>query len=254
MKKNNTKISKVKKKLKEKTPFYKKIWFYFMIIIAVLFFFFIIPIIINELYKLNKGYITVWSAADVLSFYAEILSGIITIVALIITIYFGKKDTEKQIKGQMSQSKMPFFVIDNVQIDKNKSMDYDRLKHVWGYSRKIPPINQSSEKDKESIEISMINIGDGVAFFPKYKDFYNCSSIRQHIESRKTTILKYDFLTELKYALDNNEEIHKSNIVIEYKNSFNILFEQIIEITIEINKNNNMASLFLKENLPQPIY
>ena len=40
---------------------------------------FIIPIIINELYQVNDGYITVWNGADVLSFYGAVLGSLGTI-------------------------------------------------------------------------------------------------------------------------------------------------------------------------------
>ena len=33
------------------------------------------PIIINELYKLNRGYLTLWGASEMLSYIATIISG-----------------------------------------------------------------------------------------------------------------------------------------------------------------------------------
>ena len=50
-----------------------------------------IPILINELYKLNNGYITEWGASDVLSYYGTILGAIGTIVLGVIAIYQTKK-------------------------------------------------------------------------------------------------------------------------------------------------------------------
>ena len=40
----------------------------------------IVPIIINELYRMNRGYITVWDGADVLTFYGAILGAMGTII------------------------------------------------------------------------------------------------------------------------------------------------------------------------------
>lgn len=60
----------------------------------VLLFVFIIPIIINELYKNNGGYITLWGAADALAYYGAILQAVFSMVALFITILY----TRKQIK------------------------------------------------------------------------------------------------------------------------------------------------------------
>ncbi len=54
----------------------------------------VVPVIINELYKRNTGYLTVWGAADVLSYYGTVLGACVTVGALIVTIQF----TKKQIK------------------------------------------------------------------------------------------------------------------------------------------------------------
>lgn len=52
-----------------------------------------VPILINELYKQDKGYITVWGGEDVLSYYGTILGAAVTIIAL----YFTIKTTRAQI-------------------------------------------------------------------------------------------------------------------------------------------------------------
>lgn len=44
--------------------------------LLVVFISFVIPIVINELYKRNDGYLTVWGGADVLSFYGAVISAI----------------------------------------------------------------------------------------------------------------------------------------------------------------------------------
>lgn len=45
-----------------------------------------IPLIINESYKANCGYITVWDGADVLGYYGTILGAAIAVVTLAATI------------------------------------------------------------------------------------------------------------------------------------------------------------------------
>ena len=57
---------------------------------------FFIPIGINELYKAGAGYVTVWGAADVLSYYGTILGAITTVGALIVTISFTRKQIERE--------------------------------------------------------------------------------------------------------------------------------------------------------------
>lgn len=61
-----------------------------------------IPIIINELYKIGTGYMTVWGAADLLSYYGTVLGSCVTVGALIITILFTKKQIQHDsfIKNQ----------------------------------------------------------------------------------------------------------------------------------------------------------
>ena len=64
-------------------------------IIAAIFLIVGIPIIINECYKANCGYITVWDGADVLGYYGAILGSIIAVATLAITIVFTKKQIQR---------------------------------------------------------------------------------------------------------------------------------------------------------------
>lgn len=64
-------------------------------IIAAIFLIVGIPIIINECYKANCGYITVWDGADVLGYYGTILGSIIAVATLAITIIFTKKQIQR---------------------------------------------------------------------------------------------------------------------------------------------------------------
>lgn len=52
----------------------------FVLVLGVVFAVIAIPIIINELYLINAGYITVWEGADVLAFYGALLGAIGTVV------------------------------------------------------------------------------------------------------------------------------------------------------------------------------
>lgn len=55
-----------------------------------------IPIIINECYKANCGYLTVWSGADVLGYYGSILGSVIAAITLVVTIVFTKKQIQRE--------------------------------------------------------------------------------------------------------------------------------------------------------------
>ena len=73
---------------------------------------FIAPTIINELYKSNSGYITLWDAADVLAYYGAILQAVFSMVALYITILY----TRKQIKYEH---------IENIENEKIKNIELE---------------------------------------------------------------------------------------------------------------------------------
>ncbi len=63
---------------------------------GVLFLVFVVPVIINESYKANNGYVTMWGAAEVLSYYGTVLGAFITIFALTTTIRFTKKQVQRE--------------------------------------------------------------------------------------------------------------------------------------------------------------
>lgn len=55
-----------------------------------------VPFIINECYKLNCGYITVWNGADMLGYYGTILGAVIALLTLVLTIVFTKKQIQRE--------------------------------------------------------------------------------------------------------------------------------------------------------------
>ena len=65
-------------------------------ILVILFFVFGIPIVINECYKANCGYSTAWDASAKLGYYGTILGAIITVVTLVATITFTKKQIQRE--------------------------------------------------------------------------------------------------------------------------------------------------------------
>lgn len=71
-----------------------------------------VPFIINELYKVDNGYITLWGASEVLSYYGTVLGASATILAVIYTIKF----TRKQINYEysISQEKLKWEKVDNL--------------------------------------------------------------------------------------------------------------------------------------------
>lgn len=70
---NNSEMNRIKKKRKDSKLFVLIIILSVLVIVGA-------PIIINELYKIDKGYYTVWNANDVLAYTGTIISAIGTIV------------------------------------------------------------------------------------------------------------------------------------------------------------------------------
>lgn len=65
-------------------------------IFVAVFLIFGVPIIINECYKSNSGYATVWGGSDVLGYYGTILGSIIAVTTLVVTIVFTKKQLQRE--------------------------------------------------------------------------------------------------------------------------------------------------------------
>ena len=76
------------------------------------------PIIINELYKTGKGYLTLWGAADVLSYYGTLLGAVATIVAVVLTIRFTKK---QQMEEHCIAAK-PFLTSETILLNSNEEI------------------------------------------------------------------------------------------------------------------------------------
>ena len=75
---------------------WKKIVKAVLAVLIILFFIAGIPIVINECYKANCGYSTAWDASATLGYYGTILGAIITVVSLVATITFTKKQIQRE--------------------------------------------------------------------------------------------------------------------------------------------------------------
>lgn len=218
-----------------------------------------IPIIINELYKSNSGYLTLWGAEDVLAFYAVILSGIITIGALIATIYFTKKDTEKHIKFSKSQTKTPFFLISNVYQANNPGDIYESKNGLtW---RKEYIINKYGTNQGQ-IVITLKNIGEGIALSP----FCEINLLQKTNEETFPAFVNKGDNLEIIYNLQNileskfgsptfpnGFEAFDSCITLRYQNTLGIRFNQKIIFQHEWNIERNSAILLVNSISPQNI-
>ena len=99
---------------------FKKIIKIIIFFIVLFFVVFGIPIIINECYKVDSGYITMWDVSAMLGYYGSILGTSITVITLVATISF----TKKQIKRES------FLKIENEKWYKLKSVFLEILQDI----------------------------------------------------------------------------------------------------------------------------
>lgn len=232
-------------------PIYKKWWFYIIVTLCVLFLVVIIPIIINELYKVDNGYLTKWNASDVLAFYSELLSGLIAIICLIVTICFSKKDTEKQINSFKSQIKLPFLIIDSV-----KNMDDNEDFEILSDACWQKEYYFSNIKENEQISIFLKNIGEGNPVSPSWKLEKESKMHTVYIDNTNSLfVLKYAILTDLVCECKKSDSDVKTfdDIKLIYKNVFGVSFYQMLFIEYSCIKAKNIVQIKVKESLVQEI-
>lgn len=74
----------------------KKVWKRVLLGLGAVFILVGIPILINECYKAGDGYITMWDASDVLSYYGTVVGAVIAVATIAITISFNRKQIQRE--------------------------------------------------------------------------------------------------------------------------------------------------------------
>ena len=209
----------------------------------------LIPIAINELYKLDIGYQTVWGASEVLAYYAELLGSIIAIVVLIITVYFSRKDINKQLSFAKAQTKVPFFMIETVcRYVGGKSYTFSQTGNIWSNKYVINQYNSEAIK----CSICLKNIGDGLALDTNYEILGTDinSLIEFAINQDNSFYIEYD----IKKLFVDNFDDKIITIVLSYKNTLGIQFEQKIDCTFEKNNKTNEMSITVGQISTQKVH
>ena len=106
-----------------------------------------IPILINESYK-HGGYITMWGAADVLSYYGAVLGASIAVGTLAVTILFTRKQIQRE--SYLNDRKAAWAKIEDI------------FTAILKEINPIPPM-------KESIEMAQTEPAKAVMVFQRYK-------------------------------------------------------------------------------------
>lgn len=66
-----------------------------------------VPVIINECYKTNSGYMTMWSAADMLAYYGTIVASVGAAVGVFVSIKVAAKNYKEDVRARV----MPFIAV-----------------------------------------------------------------------------------------------------------------------------------------------
>ena len=69
----------------------KKIWKWLLLGLGAVAILVGVPVLVNECYKVGNGYMTIWNAQDVLSYYGTVVGAVVAVATIAITISFNRK-------------------------------------------------------------------------------------------------------------------------------------------------------------------
>lgn len=99
----------------------KKVGKVLLWVTAVIFFVVIVPILINEAYKRGPGYVTMWGAKEVLSYYGSILAS----VGAVLGVYFSIRAAHKNYQEDVRARVLPFIAVTH--FERKANVDYVAL-------------------------------------------------------------------------------------------------------------------------------
>lgn len=151
------------------------------IVLTLILLIFVVPILINESYKRETGYLTLWSANDVLSYYGTLLA----CIGGVLGVFFTVKYSQKQYREDARQRIMPFVATDFL-LNKSCYKDFAE-KH-----------NQYSIEDKNEYDHFVITYSnDKGVQYPIFLSEEECSLLDNNghfeVEDKKNGITLYGF-------------------------------------------------------------
>lgn len=222
-----------------------------------------VPIAINELYKKNTGYITMWGAADVLGYYGTILGAIVTVGALMATIQFTKKQIQREryLKNEDEKWNRAFQLFSNT-IDKNNPMRAFAITVDLGdgtIQKCIVGLQQYSVEAKVSFDNAKANLDPND--YKKVEPLISALESLNH-EVQKVLDQLYDNYSQLNQAIQVGEDwqsilnssaiyrieltrLHKD----QYQQILNLRRDIFSEINLETERNaDKILRLWRKKN------
>lgn len=152
----------------------KKPWIKWVIIglLAVIIFVVVVPIIINECYKANSGYMTIWGAADVLSYYGTLIAA----AGAAIGVYSSIKYSHRQYREDKRRDVLPYLII-NV-LDKKGINPFD----IGWYGEDA--IGEEQNKEKDALTYKEFSNKDNFFIFKKGNMSYARKLTKEQKEDR----------------------------------------------------------------------
>lgn len=145
---------------------------------------FAVPIIINELYKLNSGYETIWGAADTLSFYGALIGAIGTIVLGIVSWQQNARLVKLEENSFIAQNACSI-LIEKIEFSGFKQLAVDFTQHE---EQILQSESDISFPNCASLEIKYyLNVLDGIPAL------INVSSLMIHIKDYENNTVLINF-------------------------------------------------------------
>lgn len=213
-----------------KKPWYKKWWVW---VLAALILAFVVPCIINELYKREAGYLTLWGADDVLGFYGAFLSFVGTFVLGLAAYSQNEKLNKRQQNNDAANTLTPYFTMD-VSADDNKG-------------RKVSFENSHYIIEGRKATISLTNKGLGIAVNVEAEKFFG--KWRDDIDHKMKETVGIDEAIKMTISLTEKacDEIKTRYII--YENILGYKYKQVISYKLvhnykQINEDNDYEDTY----------
>lgn len=218
-----------------------------VLFVALLLVILVAPYVINELYKLQSGYLTLWEAKDMLQ-YVISACGVIGTTALgCVALYANEKmavvNKEMSVITQKSlvrEQRSEIALLDYVKVDENEPHSFklefllvgdDRIRiRIWMYN----PLHHSIRKAKiNDAKISLINQSDIMGLKP---DENNCLEFIKEDSNSFSILPRQERIFALYFPYSKNfrvNNIFHFHVVFENENNFGQRLLETLDITFK---------------------
>lgn len=240
---------------------HKKMWIWIIMLILIV----IMPLIINETYKVNKGYITLWSPEDVLSYYGSILAFISTSFLGYLSLL--QNNRLNKINSELTRQQFKPIITISPSVDlsdeKEKQRTYYRIVEKNNNGVLINNGYSSKQSYFPYAILSIKNIGLGPAvnfgvFWYKLDSVKGLNSLDEILN--KNIVDFYDVITYSAFDFEENNQIKKGPLqlftefdlgISDENNKLNLIFSFEENVTpfhsiVEINYENLLGAKFKK--------